>query len=149
MARGDLIVFEEYSLQLGNAGHNFQSDVIKAGIVDATITPTAADGTPTWTDYSANEVSAAGGYVAGGLILANVTYTEVDGVSTLDADNIALIQDAGGFTDGFWVIIFNDTNPTDMAISFVELDGPVSEVAGPIAINWNVGGIATTTVNNP
>ena len=147
MARGDLTVFEEFSRQLGDEEHNFQSDVIKAGIVDATITPTAADATPTWTDYSANEVSAAGGYVAGGLTLASVTYTEAGGVATLDADDIAIIQDAGGFTDGFWVIIYNDTNGTDMAIAFVELAGPVSEVAGPITISWNASGIATVTVS--
>lgn len=146
MARGDLIVFEEFSKQLGDEAHNFQSDVLKAGIVDATITPLAADGTPTWTDYSANEVSAAGGYIAGGLTLANVVYTEVGGIATLDADDIAILQDAGGFTDGFWVIIYNDTNPTDMAICFIELTGPVSEVAGPITISWNASGIATVTV---
>ena len=149
MARGDLIVFEEFSKQLGDEAHNFQCDVLKAGIIDSTITPTAADGTPTWTDYSANEVGTGGGYVAGGIVLQNVVYTEVGGVATLDADSIALLQDAGGFTDGFWVIIYNDTNPTDMAIAFVELDGPVSEVAGPITINWNVGGISVVTVNNP
>lgn len=146
MARGDLTVFEEYSKQLGDKAHDFQSDVLKAGIVDATLTPLANIATPTWSDFSANEVSAAGGYVAGGLTLANVVYTEVDGVSKLDADDIAMIQDAGGFTDGFWVIIFNDTNGTKMAIAFVELAGPVSEVAGPLAINWNVGGMIIHTV---
>ena len=146
MARGDLTVFEEFSKQLGDEAHNFQSDVLKAGIVDATITPLAADTTPTWGDYSANEVSAGGGYVAGGLTLANVVYTETGGVAKLDADDIAILQNAGGFTDGFWVIIYNDTNATDMAIAFVELAGPVSEVAGPITISWNAGGIATITV---
>ena len=146
MARGDLTVFEEFSKQLGDEAHNFQSDVLKAGIVDATLTPLASIATPAWTDFSANEVGTGGGYVAGGLTLANVVYTEVGGVATLDADDIAMLQDAGGFTDGFWVIIYNDTNGTDMAIAFVELDGPVSEVAGPITISWNASGVVTVTV---
>jgi len=146
MARGDLTVFEEFSKQIGDEGHNFQSDVLKAGIIDNTAAPTASDGTPTWGDYSANEVSTGGGYVAGGLTLANVVYTEVGGVATLDADDISILQDAGGFTDGYWVIVYNDTNATDMAICFVDLGGPVSEVAGPITISWNASGIATVTV---
>ena len=146
MARGDLTVFEEFSKQIGDSEHDFQSDVLKAGIVDATITPAASDASPTWGDYSANEVSSDGGYVAGGLTLASVTYTEVGGVATLDATDISIIQDASGFTDGYWVIIYNDTNGTDMAIAFVDLDGPVSEVAGPITISWNASGIATVTV---
>ena len=78
--------------------------------------------------------------------MASVVFTEAGGVATLDADDIAILQDALGFTDGYWVIIYNDTNATDMAIAFVELTGPVSEVAGPITISWNASGIATVTV---
>lgn len=147
MARNDLTVFEEFSLQLGTESHNFSSDVLKLGIVDNTITPTAGDATPTWTDYSANEVSTAGGYVAGGLTLASVTFTETGGVATLDAADVSIVQDSGGFTDGYWCIIYNDTNATDMAICFLDLGGPVSEVAGPITITWNASGIATITVS--
>lgn len=149
MARGDLIVFEEFSLQLGTKQHDLSSDVIKAGIVDDTLTPLANIETPTWGDFSANEVSTGGGYPAGGIVLQSVLYTETGGVATLDADDLALLQDAGGFTDGFWVIVYNSTNGTDMAIAFVELDGPVSEVAGPIAIAWNASGITTVTVVAP
>ena len=146
MARGDLTLFEEFSLQLGDGEHNLSSDTLKAGIVDATITPTGSDTTPTWTDYSANEVSTGGGYPAGGVSLGNVDFSEVGGVATLDADNIALPQDPAGFTDGFWLILYNDTNGSDAAFGFIELDGPISEVAGPININFNASGIATVTV---
>lgn len=147
MARGDLTVFEEFSLQIGDGEHDFQTDVLKLGIVDATITPTGSDATPTWTDYSANEVGTGGGYIAGGLTLASVTYTEAGGVATLDAADVSIVQNASGFADGYWAIIYNDTNGTDMAIAFVELGGPVSEVAGPITISWNASGITTTTVS--
>ncbi|RLB93607.1 MAG: hypothetical protein DRH26_03465 [Deltaproteobacteria bacterium] len=146
MARGDLVLFEEFALQIGQEKHNFPSDTLKAGIVDATITPTAADATPTWGDYSANEVGTGGGYTANGMTLAGVAYSEAGGVATLDANDLALIQDASGFTDGFWLILYNDTNATDMAMGFVDLGGPVSEVAGPIDVAWNASGIATVTV---
>ena len=146
MARGDLTVFEEFSLQLGDSEHDFQSDTLKVGIVDNTITPTAGDATPTWGDYSANEVSTGGGYPAGGITLTSVTYTETGGVATLDAADVSLLQNASGFTDGYWAIVYNDTNATDAAITFVDLGGPVSEVDGPITITWNASGIATVTV---
>lgn len=146
MARGDLVVFEEFALNIGLEEHQLETDVLKVGIVDSTITPTAADATPTWGDYSANEVSTAGGYTSGGETIANNTYTEAGGVGTLDGDNISLSQDGSGFTDGYWGIIYNDTNATDMAIAFVDLGGAVSEQAGPIAINWNASGILTVTV---
>lgn len=145
MARGDILTFEEFVLQIGTESHNFSSDTLKLGIVDNTITPTIGDTTPTWGDYSANEVGTGGGYVAGGITLTSVTFTETGGVATLDAANISLVQDASGFTDAYWGIIYNDTNATDMAISFLEFAGPVSEVAGPIAINWSASGIATIT----
>lgn len=147
MARGDFTVFEEFALNIGLEEFQLETDVLKVGIVDDTITPTAADATPTWGDYSANEVSTAGGYTAGGLTVANNTYTEAGGVATLDGDNLALTQDAGGFTDGYWGILYDDTNATDSAIGFVDLGGPVSEAAGPIAINWNASGILTVTVS--
>lgn len=147
MARGDWVTFEEHCLDLGKKVHDLSSDTIKLGIVDDTITPTAADATPTWGDYSANEVSTAGGYVANGITLSGVTFTEADGVATFDdTGNIAIAEDGSGFTDGYWGILYNDTAASDQAIGFVDLGGPVSEQAGPITITWNASGITRTTV---
>ena len=56
-------------------------------------------------------------------------------------------QNASGFTDGYWGILYNDTNGTDMAICFIDLGGPVSEVDGDITISWNASGIQTVTVS--
>jgi len=153
MARGDFTVYEEFALTLGTESFNFSSDTLKLGIVDNTLTPTAAtpaadDTTPTWGDYSANEVSTGGGYPAGGKTLTGVTWTEAGGVATLDdTGNVSITQDAGGFTDGYWGILYNDTSATDQAIGFLDLGGPVSEAAGDITITWNASGILTVTVS--
>lgn len=147
MATGDVTVFQEFAAQLGAENHDFSSDVFKLGIINNTAAPTAADATPTWSDYSANEVSTAGGYTANGETLDNVTYTEVDGVGTFDADNETIAQNGSGFTDAYWAIIYNDTNATDMAVAFVEMGGPVSEQTGPIAFEWGASGIFTITVS--
>ena len=147
MATGDVTIFEEVAEMIGEETFNFESDTLKLGLIDNTTPPTAADATPRWADYSGNEVSTAGGYTANGETLASVTYTEADGVATLDADNVSLSQDGSGFTDAYWGIIYDDTATNDEAIGFVELGGPVSEQAGPVAINWNASGIMTVTVS--
>lgn len=147
MAAGDLTVFQEFTLQLGEAKHNFSSNSFKLGIINNTAAPTAGDTTPTWGDYSANEVTAAGGYTAGGITLTSVTFAEVGGVATFDAANIALAQNGSGFTNAYWAIIYNDTEATDMAIAFIDLGGPVSEQAGPVNINFNASGIITITAS--
>ena len=147
MARGDLTVFEEFVDQIGEEQHKFDSDTLKLGLIDNTAAPTAADATPTWSDYSANEVSTAGGYTANGETLTNVSWSEADGTATLDADDVELAQNGSGFTDAYYGILYNDTNGTDMAIAFVDLGGPVSEQDGPITISWNASGILTVAVS--
>lgn len=149
MARGDFTLFEEFAENIGE--HDLSADTLKLGIVDNTLAPTAATATPTWGDFSANEVATTGGYTADGetLTYAGVTrWEEADGVATLDADNISLSQDASGFTDAYYAILYNSTHASDLAIGFIDLGGPVSEQAGPVAINWNASGVLTVTVDN-
>ena len=148
MARNDWVTFQEFAKDLGDKTHALASDTLKLGIVDATITPTANDTTPVWADYSANDVSAAGGYDADGIALTGVTWTEAAGVATLDdTANVTLAQNVAGFSDGYWGILYNDTAATDECIGFLDLGGPVSEVAGSVTVTWNASGILTVTVS--
>ena len=154
MARGDFILFEEFAAAILNGAIAWDlhaSDVIKLGIVDNTATePVASASAPDWSDFSGNEVSAAGGYVADGITIDNCTYVEADGIATFDADdNSDLIQNAGGFEDGYWGILYDSTLAGNNAIGYLDLGGHVSEVAGPIVITWGVGGIFTVTITNP
>lgn len=149
MARGDVTLFEEFVDQLGSENHNLENggDVIKVGLINNDAPPAASDATPTWSDYSANEVdSVAGGYPADGLTLANQSYAEVAGIATFDADNIAIVKDVAGFTDAYWGIIYNSSNGSGMAIGFVELDGPLAEASADVNINWHADGIFTVTI---
>ena len=150
MARGDLTLFEEFVDTLGQGDHQLDTDTLKLGLVDDTLAPTAADATPTWSDYSANEVSTAGGYTADGetLTFAGVTrWSEASGTATLDADDVSLSQDGSGFTDAYYAILYNDDHASDAAIGFVDLGGPVSEQDGPVTIAWNASGILTVAVS--
>jgi hypothetical protein len=154
MAKGDVTLFNQLAQDVKSGQHNFQStDVFKLGLVDDTITPTAADTSangPKWDDYSGNEVSAGGNYVTGGLTLAYTSATRwnlTGGVGKYDADDLELAQHAEGFTNARWGILYNDSHANDRAVGFVDLGGAVSEQAGPVAIRWNADGIVRTTVN--
>lgn len=149
MAQGDVTLFEEFVDQLGEEIHNFSSDTLKLGIIDNTVTPTASDATPAWSDYSANEVSTGGGYPADGISLTGVTWTEVAGTATLDdTGNISLSQNASGFTDGYWGILYNASSAGGNAIAFIDLGGPASEQSGPITITWGASGILTVAISS-
>ena len=151
MARGDFTLFEEFATDFANALHNLkETHVLKLGLVDDTVTPTAADSSPTWGDYSTNEVATAGNYTADGetLTFSGATrWAEADGVGTLDADDITISQDGSGFTDAYWGILYNDTAASDQAIGFLDLGGPVSEQISDVAISWDASGILTVTIS--
>lgn len=147
MARGDFTLFEEFALALGNESHSFAGDDIRLGLVDETApVPTAADTTPNWSDYSGNEVdSVAGNYTADGHVLTTTTYTEAGGVGSYNADDISFAQDGSGFTNAYWGILYN-ADSAGAAIGFLEFDGPVSEVAGPVTITWSNAPAAIFTI---
>ena len=150
MARGDWVTFEEFSLDVGSKVHDLANDTLKLLLINNSTAPTAADATPRLADYVGNEVdSTSGGYSANGIALTSSGYTEAGGVSTLDdSGNISLAQDASGFTNAYWGVLYNDTAAADQAIGYLDLGGPVSEVAGAITITWNAGGITTVTVDS-
>jgi hypothetical protein len=154
MATGDVTVFYEFGNAVAEKRINLETDTIKLALIDDTVTPTAAAASPQWgagsdEDYDGNEVSTAGGYPAGGLTISGPETTRSGAVTTFDDDdsNVSLAQDGSGFTDAYWGIIYSDTATNKDCIAFIELGGPVSEQAGPIAINFNASGILTVTVN--
>ena len=147
MARGDLTVFEEFALDIGKGVHDFTSDTLKLALIEDTSAPPAADATPAWGDYSANEVSGTG-YTAGGEELTGVTFTEADGVATLDdTGNVTWSQNGAGPTDIYYAVLYNDDAASDQAICFIDMGGPVSLVDGDVTVTWNASGILTVTVS--
>lgn len=147
MARNDWVTFEEFSLDLMKGVHgDLSGAALKVALVDDTLTPAAADATPRWADYSANEVSGTG-YTAGGAALSGITVLEADGVTTLDdTGNVTWSQNGAGPTDIYWAILYNDDAAADQALGFLDMGGPVSLVDGDVSITWNASGILTTSV---
>lgn len=134
MAAGDVLFFNEFGLELGKETHQLVSDTFKLAIVDDTITPAVDDTTPTYSDYSANEVSGTN-YPAGGITITSQTWTLVSGVPTFDFANITIAQSGSGFSDGYWGILYNTSSGSGEAVLFIDLGGPVGNVSEPLYIN--------------
>lgn len=150
MAQGDLIVFDS-SLPNLIKDWDGDSDTWKMGIVDNTTTPTRDTAAPHWggtgtTNFATNEVGTGGGYT-GPLTLSSFAFTEAAANTfRLDfADPATISQNASGFTNGYWAIIFNDTDTNKRALCAIDLGGPISITGGPLVIQFNANGIFQIT----
>lgn len=141
MARGDVHWFNRALLDLGTKKHDLSADTFMLGIVTNTTVPDVNTADPRWgsggtTNFSSNQVALATGY-SGPVTLASLTWSQVANISTLRANVVTIAQDAGGFSNGAYGIIYNNTDAGKRAIGWVDLGGPVGNVAGPIDIDWN------------
>jgi hypothetical protein len=139
MARGEVTLFDEFLFECGKGTHDLTSDTLKLGIVDNTITPAKDQTSPTWSDFSANEVATTGNYPSGGVTLTGVTFTMVSGKPTLAANDISIGIHASGFTDGYHGILYNSSAAGGEAIGTVDMGGPVSEQADDVDFEWTGG----------
>lgn len=134
MATGDITIFEEFVREIGEEVHQLATDTLRFGIVK--VAPTAADATPRWADYVANQITTATSYTGPHTIL-NTDYTEAAGTATLVGDSFTIAQDAGGQTStSAWGVVYNDTAANDEAICFFEL-GTIDLTAGDLVIRFN------------
>ena len=146
MATGDIIVFNE-ALEKMLDGDWVSTDDFYCGIIDAGVTPTKAFTTPTWSDFSGAEVTAAGTYVADGYDLGALSglVTFSSNVMTFDSsNNPTWAQDGSNASDATWGIVYNWTDAAKDCLAFVEL-GTVDMSAGALTITWSGSGIYTIT----
>jgi len=144
MATGDVTVFDEAKAVMLE-GDWASTDVFHLAIIGPVTTPTAGFATPTWSDFSAQEVTAAGTYTANGTSLGALStlVAEATGTMTFDsATNPTWAQDASNATNATWGIIYNFTDASQDALAFVEL-GTVDMSAGDLTVTWNASGIFT------
>lgn len=151
MARGDVHWFNRALFDLGTKKHDLSADSFKLGIVTSTLAPTINTADPRWgsggtSDFSANQVPTGTGYT-GPIALASVTWSQVSSVPTFRANIVTVPQDASGFSTAAYGIIYNDTDAGKRALGFIDLGGPVGNVAGPLDIDWN--GATNDVFTNP
>lgn len=142
MARGDIKWFAQGLHDLGNKIHDLDADDYRLGIVTNATVPGIDTAAPHWggtgtTNFSTSQVALATGY-AGPLVLAVEAWTLIAGGPRfrVSVDGV-IAQDAAGFSNGYWGIIYNNTDVNKRAIGYVDLGGPVGNVSGPVDFQWN------------
>lgn len=148
MAKGDVVFFDQYTVDVQEKIHDQENDSFKLGLVDSTLTPLATMSDPRWgaggaTNLSSNEVTPGGNYSAGGPVLANPTVSLVSGAGVFDADDVAIAQAGANPSGARWGILYNDTAPGKNAVGFVDLGSDSDLSSGPFAVNWNAAGISS------
>ena len=148
MATGDITLFDQFLVDMGNGVHNLSSDTIKMAFVSNAVTPATTTADPRWgaggsTNLSTDEQSG-GNMTAGGVTLASFACTLSGGTAKLDAtDPATYSQNASNPTSIYHAVIYNDTATGKNAICSIEMGGPVSGVAGDVTVTFNASGIAT------
>jgi hypothetical protein len=146
MATGSVTLFDEFLKDLGTEAHNLPSDTLKMALLTDSVTPSADQSTPTWSDFSTYEVSGSG-YTAGGETLTTVTWTTATGVTRLGCDDIGWVINASGPTNCRWGLLYNTSAGSSEAIGFVDLGGVLSLQSGPIDIETDAGYLFKLTAN--
>jgi hypothetical protein len=141
MARGDIKWFAQALHDFGNKLHDLDSDDLRMGIATSATTPAINTAAPHWggtgtTNFATNQVPTGTAYT-GPVVLAETWALTAAGADFRLTD-VTIAQDAGGgFTTGAWGIIYNNTDANKRALAYVDLGGPVGNVAGPITFEWN------------
>jgi hypothetical protein len=150
MPRGSFTMFQETQLRLMLGELDLSGDTLTVAICDDTITPEADQTTPTWSDFSANEVTDAGNYTAGGEPLTTVVAAMVAGVATLTADDVNIGIHASGFLDGSWAFLVDTAAAGTPVLGFMELESagqPVSEQAADVDFEFPAGVVMKQPAN--
>lgn len=145
MAAGDCTVFDAHLQNIGRAIHNLETGVIRMGIIDSTLAPTAADADPHWngtgtTDESVNEVTeVAGNYDAEGETVSG-TYSQAAGTATFDLTDVSILVNASNPPDCRWGVVYDDTATNNNAIGFLDLGAVIDMTAGDFTVTWSANG---------
>jgi len=159
MARGDLVLFEEFANQIGGGLHNFESGghTFKVAMITTPYASVAVGATAVWATFEANSVAqvasgwSTANYVADGAALTSQSYDEASGTATFDASSVTWSQDASlsSSINAYTAILFNTNTSsasTQYAICKIDLGGPIHLKDGDITISWNASGIFTVAV---
>lgn len=142
MARGDIKWFAQGLHDLGNKIHDLDADDFRVGIVTNAVAPAVNTAAPHWggtgtTNFASNQVATGAAYT-GPLDVTINSWTLTAAGGDLRLADITIAQDAGGgFANGYWGVIYNNTDANKRAIGYIDLGGPVGNIAGPIPFEWN------------
>jgi hypothetical protein len=151
MATGDVTWFNQGLMDVLNKIHDLDTDDIRLGLVNNTTVPSKTTAAPHWagtgtTNFFTNQVDSIAASYTGPIALTTKSLANVANDMFFRADTITLSQNASGFTNGYWGILYNNTDANKRALGYVELGGPRSLVSGQLVIDW--GGTGDGGTNN-
>jgi len=148
MATGDVTLFDQFLVDMGNGVHNLSSDSIKMAYISNAVTPATTTSDPRWgagggTNLSTDEQSG-GNFTAGGVVLASFACTLSAGTALLDyADPAQVATNASNPTAIYHAVIYNDTAAGKQCIAAIELGGPINGVTSALTVTPNASGLAS------
>lgn len=158
MARGDLVLFEEFADQIGGYKHNFENGghTFKVAMITTPYASVLVSASAIWATFNSASMTASSGwstanYTAGGAALTSQSYNEASGTATFDASSVTWSQDASmsSSSNAYTAILYNTNTSsasTQYAIAKIDLGGPIHLKDGDITISWNASGIFTVAV---
>lgn len=156
MAAGDITVFDQFGVDLGNKIMDLDGDTYKFALIDNTLAPTDADAAPHFggtgtTDESTNEVTPGGNYSAGGVTMGSLAFSNSGGTVSWNAAKITIAQHASNPTNARYAVIYNDTDANKRCVCFADLGSVLDLSVGPFEFRFNsvdgTGTVLTLTVN--
>lgn len=148
MATGDVTLFDQFLVDMGNGEHDLSADSIKMAYVSNAVTPAVGTSDPRWgagggTNLATDEQSG-GNFAVGGVVLASFAATLSAGTVKLDyTDPSQVATNASNPTSIYHAVIYNDTNAGKRAIAAIELGGPITGVTQALTVTPNASGLAT------
>lgn len=136
----NLIVFDQFKLDVGLKLHNLATDIYKMALVTSTAALVATLADPRWgsggsTNLSTNEVATGSAYSAGGLTLASVSWTLVLNVPNWSATMALIAKDAAaGFTNARYAVFYNSTDSGKRGVGFLDLVSDRRIDTGPFQV---------------
>jgi len=137
--------FEEHLLK---STVQLLNDTLKASLHSSAYTPNV-NGHAQWSDVSASQVAAAGGWPDGGMTITNPSVTRVGGTTTFDADDVVHTA-ASGNIPAFRYVIMRSTasrnGVTEPLIGFVLGDTTPADIpqtldGATLRVRFNAAGI--------
>ena len=130
-------IYNRYKANLMNKVVDMEADVIKVALMDNVHAFTTTHNQ--WSEVSANELAATGGYVATGTPLSGKAVTQ--GATTkFDADDA--VWTSATFT-AYHAVLYDDTLTNDDLICSFDFGAAKEVAAGTFTIQWHADGILT------
>lgn len=116
------VKFLDFVEQLGLEQHQLNTDTLKMALTNVLPVNSQTVFDPI-TDHAVP--AAANGYTPGGYDLLN-TWGEAAGVATLNGSDITITASGGDLGAFQYIVLYNDTNPTDQLIFYYDHGSPVT-----------------------